>query len=94
MPQWYPALPRRPFTERTTKLWVALVVALACLVVGLGVGVAIGHATADDGRGPGRFERFPGGGPGFRDGGRFGWGNRPGLPDRPTPAQPQPSQGG
>jgi hypothetical protein len=71
MPQWYPAVPRTPFRDRTTRLWLALTVALACLVVGLGVGVAIGHATGDDDRAPGHFERFPDG-PGFRDGPRPG----------------------
>ena len=95
MPQWYPAVPKRPFSERVIKLWVALAVALACLVVGLGVGVAIGHATADDDRGPGRFDRFPGG-PGMRDGHRFGFGNRPRLHDGPrsTPQPPTPSPTG
>jgi hypothetical protein len=89
MPQWYPAVPRQPFRERTTRLWLALVVALACLIVGLGVGVAIGHATGGDDRGPGRFQRFPGGGPGYGDGQRFGWGNRPDVPQPGTGRSPQ-----
>src|SRR5262245_10055736 len=64
MPQWYPAPPRQSFRERTTRLWLAIVASLACLVVGLGVGIAIGHATGHDDHGPGRFGRFPGQGPG------------------------------
>jgi hypothetical protein len=91
MPQWYPAVPRRPFRERTTKLWLALVVGLACLLVGLGVGIPIGHAIGHDDRGPGEFDRFPGG-PGFRnhDGQRFGGGNGPVLPNRSeAPQAPQ-----
>jgi hypothetical protein len=97
MPQWYPAMPRRPFRERTTKLWIALVTGLACLIVGLGVGIAIGQAAGDDDdRGPGRFRRFPDGGPGFsqrdgqRDGRRFGWGNRPGASNGPGDLQQSP----
>ncbi|SFC28947.1 hypothetical protein SAMN04487968_10560 [Nocardioides terrae] len=97
MPQWQPVTPRRPFRERTTKLWLALVVGLACLVVGLGVGIAIGHATGHDDRGPGRFERFPGGpgrhGFGQRDGGGpFGFRNRQQAPDGSAPDQQQSPQ--
>jgi len=102
MPQWQPVTPRRPFRERTTKLWLAVVLALVGLVVGLGVGIPIGHATGDDDRGPGRFERFPGGpgrhGFGQRDGGGpFGFRNRQQAPGRgqqqpttPTPPTPTP----
>ena len=91
MPQWYPATPRQPFRDRTTRLWVALVAGLACLIVGLGVGVAIGHATGDDHRGPGRFGRFDDGGPGFgnRDGRRFGFRDRQGAPFQQGPGPQQ-----
>jgi hypothetical protein len=92
MPQWTPATPRQPFRDRTTRLWIALVAGLACLVVGLGVGVAIGHATGHDDRGPGRFGRFPGdgGGPGFgmRDGRRPDFRNGPGMPGQQQPSGP------
>lgn len=94
MPQWYPATPRRPFAERTMRLWVALVAAAACLVVGLGIGIAVGHATGHDDHM--RFQRFPGDGYGFHDGRRFG--NRPQFPNGlpgggqqiPQPQIPQP----
>jgi len=94
MPQWYPAIPRRPFRERTTKLWLALVAGLVCLAVGLGVGIAIGRATGHDDPGPGEFGRFPGG-PGFRhhDGQRFGRGDRPALPNRSRPPLPETGPG-
>jgi hypothetical protein len=95
MPQWYPAVPRQPFSERTTKLWLALVAGLVSLLVGLGVGIAIGHAIGHDERGPGQLDRFPGG-PAFRyhDGQRFGGGNSgPGLPYRSPSPQPQTSPG-
>jgi hypothetical protein len=105
MPQWYPAVPRTPFRDRVIRLWAALAVAAACLVVGLGVGIAIGHATSDDDRGPGRFDRFPGGPgrPDFgqRDGnGPFGFRNRERAPDdsdrgpQQTPQPPTPTPSG
>ncbi|UDY23064.1 hypothetical protein [Nocardioides sp. Kera G14] len=36
------AAPRQPFKSRVVKLWHALIVAVACLIVGLGVGGVFG----------------------------------------------------
>ncbi len=82
-PQWTPAdpaavtpaPPRTPFHLRVIRIWWAIGVALACLVVGAGVGSLVTH-LADGGSSPARFQRFqdfPGGGPGqFRQGGPGG----------------------
>jgi hypothetical protein len=50
------APPRRTFGDRMTafrdqvvKLWAALAVGAACLVVGLGLGVLVGHETSGSG---------------------------------------------
>jgi hypothetical protein len=92
MPQWYPAAPRRPFRERTTKLWITLVAGLVCLLIGLGAGIAIGHAIGHHDRGPGRFERFPGRGPGFSHRHGPGFGGRNGVPHLPSPVPPKSPQ--
>lgn len=74
MPQWQPTPPHpapphpagasRSFGERTTRLWVALVLTVAGLVVGLVlgliVGLVVGRVSADDDRdrGPGMMRDF------------------------------------
>jgi hypothetical protein len=47
---------------RVVKLWAALAVGAACLVVGLGLGALIGHETA--GSGTPTFQQRPGAGSG------------------------------
>lgn len=83
-PTTEPSAPRGRFGQRlrhgTLTLWLALVVAAACLIVGLGVGALLGHATAGHGD---RFDRdgFPQGpGLGQRPDGRSG-GQQGGFPD-------------
>jgi len=44
-----PARARPGFRDRIVKLWLALTVGAACLVVGLGLGALIGHATGGSG---------------------------------------------
>jgi hypothetical protein len=65
---------KRRFRDRVVKLWLTITVALACLVVGLGIGVASGFALDSDDR-PGR-DRF--GRPGFPGGGQLPGGGRGG----------------
>src|SRR6202000_1740242 len=95
-PVWQqPAAPRPSFRERTIKLWHAIVVGLACLIVGGGVrGVSVGHHGHDDRRGPGDFRQFPGGGPGGAPGQNFGPGQGNGQGTAPGTAQGGTGQGG
>jgi hypothetical protein len=58
--------------DRVVKLWLALAVGAACLVAGLGLGAAIGHATA--GSGSDGVVQPPGIGPGQGAGQGFGRG--------------------
>lgn len=71
-----PAAPRTPFHQRVVRIWWAIGVALACLVVGAGTGSLITHLAERNGtpsrQFPGGFgQGFPNGGPGqfrqFRD---------------------------
>jgi hypothetical protein len=74
-PAWVPtspmmfAPPKRTFRDRMTafrdqvvKLWAALAVGAACLVVGLGLGVLIGHEAG--GSGTANLQQQPGVGSG------------------------------
>lgn len=88
------------FRRQVVKLWAALAVGAACLVVGLGLGALIGHEIADTGSstvqqqpgtGTGQLPGQDGAGPGFGrhgfDGQGFGQG--PGTqPDGQSGTQP------
>lgn len=63
-----PAPPKLPFHQRVVRIWWAIGVALACLVVGAGAGSLVTHLT--EGHGSARFQQFP---DGF---GRNGFGQR------------------
>lgn len=66
-PQATAGQPRVPFHQRVVRVWWAIGVALACLVVGAGTGSLITHLAERNGS-PARFQRdgfgqgFPGGG--------------------------------
>lgn len=111
-PAWTPAQPqppaqsappRTPFHQRVVRIWWAIGVALACLIVGAGVGSLVTH-LADGHDRESRFERFPGGFPGGGPGGFRNFRGGPGGPgggfgqqfpnqgQQPgQPAQPAPS---
>lgn len=80
-----PAAPKRTFRDRLTslrgrvvKLWLALAVGVACLVVGLGLGALVGRAT--DGSGTGQLQQPPGIGQGLRPDRQGLDGQAPGTP--------------
>jgi hypothetical protein len=100
-PQWTPATPapppapKVPFHARVVRIWWAIGVALACLVVGAGTGSLITHLAERNGS-PARFQQVPGG---FGQNG-FGRGfGRNGFPGQgfgfrgPNGFQGQPGQG-
>lgn len=78
-PQWTPATPappqaaaapRTPFHQRVVRIWWAIGVALACLVVGAGTGSLITHLAERNATPTGFQRQFPGGfGQGFPRGG-------------------------
>lgn len=100
-PQWTPvtpappAPPKVPFHARVVRIWWAIGVALACLVVGAGTGSLITHLADRHGSST-RFQQFPDrfGRNGFPGQG-FGFGGPNGFPGQGGQFQGQqlPGQG-
>ena len=96
-----PPTPKAPFHARVVRIWWAIGVALACLVVGAGTGSLITHLTERHGN-PTRFQQFPGGfgqngfgvpGQGFRFRGPGGQFNAPNGQTLPNGQGQLPGQG-